>query len=54
MTQLNGQGWQMEGHTGNYLRVTASALSPRWNMVDNVKLKGLVGDKLVGDINATI
>ena len=52
MTQLNEHGWQMEGHTGNYLRVRTTALSPRWNMVDDVKLKRLVGDKLEGDIIA--
>jgi threonylcarbamoyladenosine tRNA methylthiotransferase MtaB len=37
-TQYDERGWQMEGLTGNYLRVTASAPSPRWNEVDNVEL----------------
>ena len=48
MTQLNERGWQMEGLTGNYLRVTAAASSPRWNIVDDVKLTGLEGDVLLG------
>jgi threonylcarbamoyladenosine tRNA methylthiotransferase MtaB len=33
-------GWQMEGWTGNYLRVSALASSPRWNEVDEVELSG--------------
>ncbi|NOH04247.1 MAG: MiaB/RimO family radical SAM methylthiotransferase [Chloroflexi bacterium] len=31
-------GWRMEGWTGNYLRVSAVAPSPRWNEVDEVTL----------------
>jgi hypothetical protein len=31
-------GWQMEGLTGNYLRVSAFAPSPRWNEIDHVKI----------------
>ncbi len=37
-TQLDEQGWQMEGHTGNYLRVKAMAPAPRWNEMDQVEL----------------
>ena len=37
-TQLDEHGWQMEGHTGNYLRVKAIAPAPRWNEMDDVKL----------------
>jgi len=48
MTQLNEHGWQMEGLTGNYLRVTAAASSPRWNIVDDVNLTGSAGDVLLG------
>jgi len=48
MTQLNEHGWQMEGLTGNYLRVTAAASSPRWNIVDDVKLTRAAGDVLLG------
>jgi len=38
VTEMNGQGWQMEGLTGNYLRVTALAPQPRWNLLDRVML----------------
>ncbi len=51
MTQLNERGWQMEGLTGNYLRVTAAAHSPRWNIVDDVRLTGSAEDDvLAGEI----
>lgn len=38
VSELGEWGWQMEGLTGNYLRVSASASSPRWNEVDTVEL----------------
>jgi threonylcarbamoyladenosine tRNA methylthiotransferase MtaB len=50
MTQLSECGWQMEGLTENYLRVTATSASPRWNFVDEVKLIEAEGDKLRGEI----
>ena len=50
VTQLDGQGWQMEGLTGNYLRVRAVALEPRWNHLDRVKLTRQTEDGLVGKI----
>jgi threonylcarbamoyladenosine tRNA methylthiotransferase MtaB len=50
MTQLNDRGWQMEGLADNYIRVTAPAETPRWNIVDEVKLKRSEGDKLSGEI----
>jgi threonylcarbamoyladenosine tRNA methylthiotransferase MtaB len=37
-SEMGEWGWQMEGLTGNYLRVTAFAPSPRWNEVDPVRL----------------
>jgi len=37
-SELGEWGWQMEGWTGNYLRVSAAASSARWNEVDQVKL----------------
>jgi len=43
-------GWQMEGWTGNYLRVTALASSPRWNELDEVELAELNGGSLSGVI----
>jgi len=50
--QVNDQGWQMEGLSGNYIRVTATAPGPRWNVVDEVELTGVNGDGLVGSIRA--
>ncbi len=50
MTQLSECGWQMEGLTSNYLRVSAAAAAPRWNVIDEVKLVGSEGDKLRGEI----
>jgi len=44
--ELNEQGWQMEGLTGNYLRVRASSPSPRWNELDEVALAGMSGGML--------
>ena len=43
-------GWRMEGWTGNYLRVSATAPSPRWNEVDEVKLEKVDGEKILGVI----
>lgn len=38
-TEYGEFGWRMEGWTGNYLRVTALAPSPRWNEVDEVSME---------------
>jgi len=54
MVQLNERGWQMEGLTGNYLRVRATAQSPRWNIVDDVKLIRSAGDVIAGEIIGSI
>jgi hypothetical protein len=43
-------GWRMEGLTGNYLRVNAFALSPRWNEIDPVKISEWDGDRMNGVI----
>ena len=53
MSQLDQNGWQMEGLSGNYLRVTAAAGSPRWNIMDEVKLISSEGDKLIGEITGS-
>ena len=37
-TQYDERGWQMEGWTGNYLRVEATALRPMWNEISWVEL----------------
>jgi threonylcarbamoyladenosine tRNA methylthiotransferase MtaB len=50
-SEMGEWGWQMEGLTGNYLRVTALAPSPRWNEVDEVELTGIGGDGLKGVIS---
>jgi len=49
-SEMGEWGWQMEGHTENYLRVQAFAPSPRWNILDEVHLDELAGDKLKGVI----
>ena len=38
VTELNGQGWQMEGLTENYLRVKTIAPQPLWNQISLVEL----------------
>jgi threonylcarbamoyladenosine tRNA methylthiotransferase MtaB len=43
-------GWKIEGLTGNYIRVTASAPELRWNRVDRVKLTELTVEGLSGEI----
>ena len=53
VTEVNGQGWQMEGLTGNYLRVTANAPEPLWNEISEVKLQALLQDKIRGEIVPT-
>jgi hypothetical protein len=40
----------MEGWSGNYLRVSATAPSPRWNEVDEVTLQQMNGEKVLGVI----
>jgi len=49
-SELDEWGWQMEGWTENYLRVSAAASSPRWNEVDRVELTQAAGDVLRGVI----
>ena len=49
-TEFGEGGWRMEGWTGNYLRVSAIAPSPRWNEVDEVRLEWMTGGILEGII----
>ncbi len=49
-TQLNGQGWQMSGLTGNYLRVKATAPQPLWNEISQVEVQNLSDNGLNGKI----
>ncbi|MEO0250444.1 MAG: tRNA (N(6)-L-threonylcarbamoyladenosine(37)-C(2))-methylthiotransferase MtaB, partial [candidate division WOR-3 bacterium] len=48
--QLSDLGWQMEGLSDNYLRVTAFAPKPRWNQIDKVRVTALEEDGLKGVI----
>jgi threonylcarbamoyladenosine tRNA methylthiotransferase MtaB len=50
VTQMDGQGWQMQGLTGNYLRVTANAPQPRWNLLERVLLTRQTQTGLSGEI----
>jgi threonylcarbamoyladenosine tRNA methylthiotransferase MtaB len=52
-SEMGEWGWQMEGLTGNYLRVTAFAPSPRWNQIDYVKINEYAGNKMKGVISNT-
>lgn len=47
-TRLDDRGWQMEGLTGNYLRVAACAPQPLWNEISSVELQSLTADGLSG------
>lgn len=49
-SEMGERGWQMEGHTENYLRVKAFANPPRWNELDNVKLIELTDNGIMGEI----
>ncbi len=44
-------GWKMEGLTGNYLRVSAFAPSPRWNEIDPVLLNESDDERMNGEIS---
>ena len=50
VSEVGEWGWQMEGLTGNYLRVHAFAPSPRWNEIDRVRISGCDGDRIRGVI----
>ncbi len=46
----NELGWQVEGLTGNYLRVAAQAPELRWNHVDEVKLVEVTEEGMRGEL----
>lgn len=50
--QVDETGWQMEGWTGNYLRVSALAPKPIWNEISEVALQSTSSDILLGEITA--
>ncbi len=49
--RLDRQGWQIEGWTDNYLRVSAQAARPLWNEISDVLLQSAAGDHLTGVID---
>jgi threonylcarbamoyladenosine tRNA methylthiotransferase MtaB len=49
-TGVREQDWEMQGLTGNYLRVNARASSPRWNEMDEVELVEISEDGINGVI----
>jgi threonylcarbamoyladenosine tRNA methylthiotransferase MtaB len=49
-SEMGEWGWKMEGLTGNYLRVSALAPSPRWNEIDRVLIDELGNDRMKGVI----
>lgn len=49
-TALDHSGWQMEGLSSNYIRVTTVVPQPRWNQVDDVEMSGLTENGLVGNL----
>jgi threonylcarbamoyladenosine tRNA methylthiotransferase MtaB len=49
-SEMGEWGWQMEGLTGNYLRVKSFAPSPRWNELDEVRIQHSGMDGLKGVI----
>lgn len=44
------QGWQLEGLTDTYLRVSAPCAERRWNQLDAVRLEAVAGDGLRGSL----
>jgi threonylcarbamoyladenosine tRNA methylthiotransferase MtaB len=53
-SEMGEWGWRMEGLTGNYLRVSAFAPSPRWNQIDRVRLTTEAEDGVSGKLYGTI
>ncbi len=49
-SELTAAGWKIEGLSGNYIRVTTLAPAPRWNQIDPVRLTGLEGDGMTGEL----
>jgi len=50
VTQVSDSGWQLEGWTGNYIRISAIAPEPRWNQFNIVRLLNLSEEGMVGEI----
>jgi threonylcarbamoyladenosine tRNA methylthiotransferase MtaB len=52
-SEVGEWGWQMEGLTENYLRVSAFAPSPRWNEIDRVTIREWDSERIKGIISNT-
>jgi threonylcarbamoyladenosine tRNA methylthiotransferase MtaB len=50
-TKLGPEAWDLQGLTDNYLRVYARAPRHLWNTITTVKLTGLTGEGLYGEIS---
>jgi threonylcarbamoyladenosine tRNA methylthiotransferase MtaB len=48
--QQPGSDWQMEGHSDNYLRITASSKANLWNQVSQVLVEKIQEEGLTGTI----
>jgi threonylcarbamoyladenosine tRNA methylthiotransferase MtaB len=48
---MGPHGWELSGLTGNYLRVKAQAPHNKWNTITPVRLTGMNGKVLYGQIN---
>jgi threonylcarbamoyladenosine tRNA methylthiotransferase MtaB len=53
VSEVGEWGWQMEGWSENYLRVSAFASSPRWNEIDLVTLQERDDQRIKGIISNT-
>jgi threonylcarbamoyladenosine tRNA methylthiotransferase MtaB len=49
-TNLGSEEWALNGLTDNYLRITAQAPKRLWNQISTVKIVGVNGKGLVGEI----
>jgi threonylcarbamoyladenosine tRNA methylthiotransferase MtaB len=52
-SSLSGEGWQIEGLTDNYMRVSAITPEPKWNTITEVCLKTANAAGLWGEIRET-
>jgi len=51
VSEVGEWGWQMQGWTENYLRLSAFASSPRWNEIDQVRIHECDGGSIKGVIS---
>ena len=47
---LESGQWQLEGHTDNYIRVSANYSQPLWNQISDVRITKLTDNGLNGEI----